>query len=325
MFARRMQTVIANPVKPLGQNMLYHTANKSLHGQVRYLTLAALVVAIPIPHALPIITQEAPKRDRRAHHILGEVVSEALSSSRNLTVFPMDWWRIWRKGRSLLVDKASLTTSPSTWWARRSRFGASWVMMDSACGIGTATTRAASVKWRSCRCSDLLAAWCSIFCPRGFTGFGITVCMRRANINEWSRYWKRSGWRWVGPSRGRIGWWGARATKSGCWPARAVIRCVALVVAARWCFGRYGIRVMGWSMTSWNRLSEDATTLEGLCCEGTMWLERGEPCGDQLGWSFIGMGEAIEAIMMGALGVSSHPCCDDVKYPSTIKSPPEGR
>ena len=34
MFARRMQTVIPNPVKPLGQNMLHHAANKcvDLHG-----------------------------------------------------------------------------------------------------------------------------------------------------------------------------------------------------------------------------------------------------------------------------------------------------
>jgi hypothetical protein len=48
-------------------------------------------------------------------------------------------------------------------------------------------------------------------------------------------------------------------------------------------------------------------------------------CGDQLGWSFIGMAETIEGGYEGALGASSHCCCDDVKYPFMIKSPPEGR
>ena len=84
MFARRMQTVIANPVKPLGQNVLHHTANKSQHWQFRDLTLAALVVAVPIPHVPAIITQQAPKRDRRAHHILGQVLSEPLSACGDL-------------------------------------------------------------------------------------------------------------------------------------------------------------------------------------------------------------------------------------------------
>src|SRR5918999_5568011 len=65
-------------------------------------------------------------------------------------------------------------------------------------------------------------------------------------------------------------------------------------------------------MTRWNRLNEVATTLEVLCWQGTIWLARGEPL--RCSWSgrLYGWERPSEAIMMDALGVSSHPCCDDV-------------
>ena len=84
MFTRRMQTVIPDPVKPFGQHMLHHAANKSEHRQLRYFTLTALMVVVPIPHVLPVRTQEAPKRDRRAHHVLGQLISQTLTTARDL-------------------------------------------------------------------------------------------------------------------------------------------------------------------------------------------------------------------------------------------------
>ena len=72
-------------------------------------------------------------------------------------------------------------------------------------------------------------------------------------------------------------------------------------------------------MTRWNRLSEAATILEGLCCKGTMWLARVEPLRASWDGRSCGWERQSEAIMKDALGVSNHSCYDDVMVPSTIK------
>jgi hypothetical protein len=60
-------------------------------------------------------------------------------------------------------------------------------------------------------------------------------------------------------------------------------------------------------------------TLEGVCCEETMWLGRDERLWCSWGCRSRGWKRQSEAIMMDALGVSNHPCCDGVMLPSTIK------
>src|SRR5712691_8377620 len=84
MLAGRMQTIIADTMKPLGQNVLHQATDKPQHRHLYLFTFTRLVVAVPITHSLPIIAQDAPKRDRRAHHVLRQIICQTLATSWHL-------------------------------------------------------------------------------------------------------------------------------------------------------------------------------------------------------------------------------------------------
>jgi hypothetical protein len=64
-----METIIANAVKPFGQNMLDHPPDTREGRDLFFLPLLGLVIVLPIAHPLPIIAQDTAEGDRGTHDV----------------------------------------------------------------------------------------------------------------------------------------------------------------------------------------------------------------------------------------------------------------
>jgi hypothetical protein len=93
-----MQAVIADTMKPFGENVLHHAPDKDHGWNIFLCALPRLMIVIPIAHPLTIVADYPPQRDRWAHDVFGQVVGEAFPSCGH---FPL-----------LSVGDEALTISP---------------------------------------------------------------------------------------------------------------------------------------------------------------------------------------------------------------------
>lgn len=77
-----VQSVISDSVKSLGQNMLYHSSNKTQGRECFMFNLAGFVVPIPVTDRLAIIPFYSANRNGRRNHIFCQVLSQPLSAGR---------------------------------------------------------------------------------------------------------------------------------------------------------------------------------------------------------------------------------------------------
>jgi hypothetical protein len=74
----RLHPIIAYPLEAFGKRMLHQTPNKRVDVHRFPLNLFALVGPIMLGHPVSIVAINASERDRRTHHIFGEVGRQAL-------------------------------------------------------------------------------------------------------------------------------------------------------------------------------------------------------------------------------------------------------
>ena len=80
-----VQSVISDSLKALWQNMLNHTSDESQDSESFVFNLSCLVVPIPVADEFPVISFNPSYRDRRRYDILGQILSESLSTRRNFS------------------------------------------------------------------------------------------------------------------------------------------------------------------------------------------------------------------------------------------------
>ena len=86
-LTRGMETIIANAVKSFRQNMLHHPTNEGQCRDLLLLPLLGLVIVLPIPHPLAIVTQDASQGDWGTDNVFRQVVRQPLAARRDLPLF----------------------------------------------------------------------------------------------------------------------------------------------------------------------------------------------------------------------------------------------
>lgn len=78
-----MDSVVANSLKPLLENVLHHAADESDNGNRLVLNRFSKMIAIPVADIYAIIPFDATNGDRRGDDILGQIASEAFPARRD--------------------------------------------------------------------------------------------------------------------------------------------------------------------------------------------------------------------------------------------------
>jgi hypothetical protein len=68
-----MQTIIANALEPLGENVLNHATNETLNGKGGVLDLFRAMIPIPVSNHLTIVLLNTAHGNGRRNHIFGQV------------------------------------------------------------------------------------------------------------------------------------------------------------------------------------------------------------------------------------------------------------
>ena len=80
----RLHTVIADPLEAFRKDMLHHAPNKRVDGYRFPLHPLTFMRPIVIRDPLAIIAVNAPERDRRTHHIFGQIPRQTLIPCRDI-------------------------------------------------------------------------------------------------------------------------------------------------------------------------------------------------------------------------------------------------
>lgn len=80
-----VQSVISDSLKTLWQDMLNHTSDELRGSESFMFNLSCFVVAVPVADGFPVISFNPSYGDRRRYDILGQILSQPLSSWRNFS------------------------------------------------------------------------------------------------------------------------------------------------------------------------------------------------------------------------------------------------